>query len=217
MADLIAGNPALLVVDMQYGFVDPRARCYAPGSEALVPGIAELADRSRRAGIPVIYTREVHRPGRVDIGREADPGTGASYPGGTPDSPVPDHCVEGTREAEIVAELAPQPGDLEVVKRRYSCFLGTDLELLLGNLDVDTLLITGIDSNVCVLWTVGDAFQLDYHVRVIEDCISGTSDDEHAAAMLIMRKLVGHVVRSADVIAELDKRAGKETAVGSAA
>jgi Isochorismatase family len=55
------------------------------------------------------------------------------------------------------------------------CFLGTDLDLVLRGLGVQTLLVTGVDSNVCVLWTTGDGFQLDYHVRVLEDCTAGTT------------------------------------------
>jgi nicotinamidase-related amidase len=190
MAEMIHGRAALLVVDMQRDFLDEDAGCYAPGSEAIVPRIVRLVDAAREAGIPVIFTQEAHRPGGVDAGREADEGAGAGYPGGGADSPVPSHCVEGTPGIEIVDELAPLPGDLRIKKRRYSCFLGTDLDLLLRNLGVETLLVTGVDSNVCVLWTVGDAFQRDYHVRVIEDCVAGSNPEEHEAALLIMRKLV---------------------------
>jgi nicotinamidase-related amidase len=94
-----------------------------------------------------------------------------------------------------------------VLKRRFNCFLGTDLDLLLRGLGVDTLLVTGVDSNVCVLWTVGEGFQLDYHVRVLEDCTAGTSPEEHEAALLIMRALtMGRPVLSAEVIAALTVR-----------
>jgi nicotinamidase-related amidase len=203
----IVGKPALLVIDMQHDFLDPDAGCYAPGSERIVPTIARVVEAARRAQIPIIFTQEAHRPGRIDMGRELDSGTGASYPGGGAEAPVPDHCVEGTRGIEIVEELAPQAGDLRIVKRRYSCFLGTDLELLLGNLGVETLLVTGVDSNVCVLWTVGEAFQRDYHVRVIEDCVAGSSPEEHEAALTIMRALTTGETRvtSEDVIAALDR------------
>lgn len=198
--ELIVGRPALLVIDMQHDFLDPDAGCYAPGAEQIIPTVRTVIDAARASGTPVIYTQEAHRPGRVDSGRELDPGTGASYPGGDESAPVPEHCVEGTRGIEIVDELARLEGDLHVLKRRYSCFLGTDLDMLLKNLGVETLLITGIDSNVCVLWTVGDAFQRDYHVRVIEDGVAGTTQEEHDAALLIMRQLTGWLVDSNDVL-----------------
>jgi len=205
--ELIVGRAALLVIDMQHDFVDPEAGCYAPGLESIIPRIAAVIEAAREAEIPVIYTQEAHRPGRVDSGRELDAGTGASYPGGGADSPVPEHCVEGTKGIEIIDELEPLPGDLRIVKRRYSCFLGTDLELLLGNLGVETLLVTGVDSNVCVLWTVGEAFQRDYHVRVIEDCVAGSSPEENDAALTIMRALTtgGRPVRAADVASALKR------------
>jgi nicotinamidase-related amidase len=204
MSDLLAGRPALLVIDMQYDFLDPDAACYAPGSEQIIPRVARVIEAARSSSVPVVFTQEAHRPGRIDSGRELDPGTGASYPGADESSPVPEHCVEGTRGIEIIEELDPRPGDPRIVKRRYSCFLGTDLELLLRNLEVDTLLVTGVDSNVCVLWTVGDAFQRDYHVRVVSDCVAGTSAEEHDAALLIMGQLVGGLVTSDEVIKALD-------------
>jgi nicotinamidase-related amidase len=206
---LLVGRPALLIIDMQNDFVDPASACYTPGSEDLTPVLGRLAGAARAADVPVIFTQEAHRPGRVDSGRELDPGTGASYPGGGPDSRVPEHCVEGTAGIEIIPALRPEPADLHLRKRRYSCFVGTDLDLLLGNLGVETLLITGVLSNVCVLWTVGDAFQRDYHVRVIEDAIAGSSPEEHESAVRIMRALtVGERgIHSSGVLAALEARA----------
>jgi len=211
MKELIVGRPALLVIDMQHDFLDVDAVTPAPGSEPIIPRVALVAEAARAAGIPVIYTQETHRPGRIDSGRELDPGAGAYLAGGDALAPVPEHCVEGTRGNEIVPALAPIVGDLRIVKRRYSCFIGTDLDLLLRNLDVQTLLITGVDSNVCVLWTVGHAFQLDYHVRVIEDCVAGTSPGEHEAALLIMRNLTAcSAVNSGDVCLALHSRTLKD-------
>lgn len=188
---LLVGKAALLVIDMQHDFVDPEAGCYAMGAEKIVEPIRALVSASRSSGIPVVYTQEAHRRNGCDTGREADAGSGWGYPGGgSTTSAVPPHCIEGTRGIEIVSELEPQEDDLRIVKRRYSCFLGTDLDLVLRQLGVETLLLTGVCSNVCVLWTVGDAFQRDYHVRVIEDCTAGSSSEEHEAALLIMRALV---------------------------
>jgi nicotinamidase-related amidase len=200
--DLIVGRPALLVIDMQHDFLDEGVQLEAVGGRDIIPAVARTVAAARQAGVPVIYTQEAHRPGRVDSGREADPGMGTDYyPGGSGGQPLPEHCVEGTRGIEIVDELACAPGDFRVLKRRYSCFLGTDLDLLLRGLRIETLLVTGVDSNVCVLWTTGDGFQLDYHVRVIEDCTAGTSPEEHEAALLIMRALtMGRPVLSAEVI-----------------
>jgi nicotinamidase-related amidase len=207
--ELIEGRAALVVIDMQYDFVDPESGCYALGAEMIVDPIRSLVDGARRVGMPVVFTQEVHRPDQLDAGRERDPGAGQPYPGGLPDDPLPVHCVEGTKGVEIVEELAPRPEDVRIAKRRYSCFLGTDLQFLLNGLDVQTLLITGVCSNICVLWTVGDAYQLDYHARVIEDCVAGTSQKEHDAALTIMRPLTfpERPVLSAEVLSALKPQA----------
>ena len=203
MFELIVGKPALLVIDLQNDFVEPGMPGYSQGVQEIIPRIARVIDGARSADIPVIYTQEAHRPGRVDSGREADEGTAVSY--GYPiDVPISEHTVEGTRGIEIIDELAPDRTDLRITKRRYSCFLGTDLDLLLRGLGVQTLLVTGVDANVCVLYTVADGFQLDYYVRVLEDCVAGTTPEEHEAALLIMRNLTtGRRITSDDVLAQL--------------
>ena len=203
--ELIVGRPALLVVDMQHDFLDEGVPLQAAGGRDIIPAVASTVAAARQVGVPVIFTQEAHRPGRVDSGREADPGMGKDYyPGVAGDQPLPEHCVEGSRGIEIVEELACGPRDLRVLKRRYNCFLGTDLDLLLRGLRAETLLVTGVDTDVCVLWTVGEAFQRDYHVRVLEDCVAGTSRKAHEAALLIMRGLtMGRPVFSAEVISAL--------------
>jgi nicotinamidase-related amidase len=72
---------------------------------------------------------------------------------------------------------------------------------------VDTLIVSGVSSDVCVHWTVGEAFQRDFHVRVLEDCVAGTSLEDHEASLLIMRNLVsvGERFASADLIAALER------------
>jgi nicotinamidase-related amidase len=203
--ELIEGRAALLVIDMQNDFCDPNVGTYATGAVQIIEPIRTLIECARRTETPVIFTQEIHRPDHLDAGRERDPGAGLPYPGGQADDPLPIHCVAGTTGAEIVDELEPNPVDVRIAKRRYSCFLGTDLQLLLNGLDVQTLLITGVCSNICVLWTAGDAYQLDYHVRVIEDCIAGTSAEEHEAALTIMRPLTfpARPVLSEEVLAAL--------------
>lgn len=199
MADVLAGNAALLVIDMQHDFLDEGSPLAVVGGTSIIPVIAGVVDAARAAGVPVIFSQEMHRAGGVDRGRENDAGVGTSY--GAPQGAVPPHCVEGTRGAEIVDGVGLVPGDLKIVKRRYSCFLGTELEFLLTELEVQTLLVAGIITNCCVLWTVGDAFQRDYHVRVIEDCTAASSLEEHEAALLIMRNLtMGRPILSTEVI-----------------
>lgn len=183
------GKSALLVIDMQHDFVDLQAPTYAVGAEGIIEPISGVIAAARLARIPVIFTREAHRADFNDTGREGDPGIGALYPGGTQKSATPDHCVEGTHGFSIISELLPQQGEVVIDKRRYSCFLGTDLDMVLRSYSVETLIVAGVCTDICVLWTVGEAWQRDYHVRVLEDCVAGTTKETHAGALSIMRRL----------------------------
>jgi biuret amidohydrolase len=112
--------------------------------------------------------------------------------------------VEGAPVTEIVAPLAPRPGDLTIFKHRYSPFDNTDLELLLRNLRVDTLVIGGVNTNNCVLCSCFDAFNRDYRVILMEDvCASMNGEAYHAAALKIIEAALGWVTRSDEVIAGL--------------
>lgn len=200
MPQPIIGKPALLVIDMQHDFMDLDAGCYNIGAEHTVAPTATVIEAMRAASLPIIWTKEAHRPSGLDKGLEDHP-----------DCTFAPHTVEGTRGIEIVEPLAPGPDDLVVTKRRYNCFLGTELELLLKALEVDTLLVAGVSSDVCVHWTVGEAFQRDYHVRVLEDCVAGTTEVDHDASLTIMRNLVsgGRAYRSNDLLEALEASRGQ--------
>jgi nicotinamidase-related amidase len=130
-----------------------------------------LVAAAREAQIPVIFIQEVHRPDHVDFGRELD---------GAEDV----HCIEGLRSTEIAAEEVDfRPGDYFVPKRRYSAFYGTDLEILLKGLKVQTLILTGGLTDVCVHYTFVDGHQGDYYCRVVEDCVGGSSIEAHQASL----------------------------------
>jgi nicotinamidase-related amidase len=179
LPDLLIGRAALLVIDMQNDFVDQASPTSNPGALAIVPRIAELATLFRASGWPVIHTREEHRAEGGDGGLEDDPRYGGRA-----------HTIARTRGAAYVRELRPSAGDFELVKRRYSSFLGTELDLLLRQARVETLVLTGVSTDVCVHWTAGEAFQRGYHTRVVEDCVAGTSAAAHEAALLILPTLL---------------------------
>ncbi len=207
MTELVIGRPALLVIDMQRGFIDADAGSYVIDAEPLVHRVGRAVERARAGGIPVLFSREVHRPSGVDGGRLLWDGRGgwvSSRPRyGTGAQGPTAACVEGTPEAELLPELEPRPAEPVFDKRRFSCFIGTELDLLLRRLGVETLFVAGVCTDVCVLWTVGDAFQRDYHTRVLEDCVAGTTVEAHDRALTIMRDLTtaGRPVLS-DVLAD---------------
>jgi nicotinamidase-related amidase len=164
---------ALLIIDMQNDFLLPGAPVAAPGGLELVPAMFRLASRARRAGAPVVFTQEAHRPDGSDFGIEA--------------FFEPMHCVEGGTGIEIVDGLTPEPGDVVIAgKRRYDAFLGTDLDLVLRLRGIENLVVAGVCTDVCVSATVQHARNLDYRCLVLRDATAGTSPQRHEAALLCL-------------------------------
>ncbi|MCH9670758.1 MAG: cysteine hydrolase [Gammaproteobacteria bacterium] len=193
---LIEGRPALVVVDIQAGtFVEKKTRAIAhmPDYAQRMALARSAIDTARVNHVPVIFIQEVHRPDLVDFGRELD---------GDEDI----HCLEDNPDTAIAApQTGFLPTDYLIKKRRYSAFFGTDFEILLRGLKVDTLLLCGGLTDVCVHYTFVDGHQSDYYCRVIEDCVAGSSLEAHEASLRAMEYLQ-HGARQplADVLKALD-------------
>lgn len=180
MGQLIVGRPVVIVIDMQKGGGMPVEVAGIPtmeGFEDRVRRIRRVVDAAREALIPVIFFAEVHRRNKVDFGRELDGDEGV-------------HCLEGDLDTELSEELRPS-GDNEylISKRRYSCFFGTDLGILLKGLKAETLILTGELTDVCVHYTFVDGHQHDYYMRVVTDCVGGSKRARHDASLDAMRYL----------------------------
>lgn len=189
---LIEGRAAVIVIDILAGtFINQskRAIAHMPGFAERMALSRQLIDKARERDIPVIFIQEVHRPDGIDFGRELD---------GSEDR----HCIEGDPYTEIATEvLGFREDDYLIKKRRYSAFYGTDLEILLRGLDVDTLLLCGGLTDVCVHYTFVDGHQGNYFCRVAEDCVAGSSLRAHESALEAMEYLQRGARRSlADMI-----------------
>lgn len=179
--DLIVGRAALIVVDIQAGtFVETTTKRAIPHMAGYAERMARsrvAIDKARELDIPVIFIQEVHRPDLVDFGRELD---------GDEDI----HCLEDNPNTAIAVEQTGfRANDYLIKKRRYSAFFGTDFEILLRGLKVETLLLCGGLTDVCVHYTFVDGHQSDYFCRVIEDCVAGSSEDAHEHALRAMEYL----------------------------
>jgi nicotinamidase-related amidase len=194
---LIEGRAALIVIDIQAStFIDDseeRSIANMPGFKPRMALARTAIDKARATGIPVIFVQEVHRPDMLDFGRELDG-----------DETV--HCLEDAPGTALaVKEMGVTPTDIVIRKRRYSAFFGTDFEIMLRALKVDTLLLCGGLTDVCVHYTLVDGHQSDYFCRVIEDCVGGSSLDAHEAALRAMEYLQTGARRSLDeVLAAMD-------------
>jgi biuret amidohydrolase len=174
--DLTTGRVALIVVDIQAGAATGESTLPHVGEDEAIPRAVEVLRAARAAGIPVIHFKEVHRKEMVDFGRELD---GAE----------PVHCLETWAGTDYHPDTYPIDGEFPMQKRRYSCFVGTDLDILLRGLKVDTVVLVGAMTNVCVHYTFVDAHQLDYHAFVVADAVYGSDRDAHHAALRAMTYL----------------------------
>ena len=178
---------AVLVIDMLEEFV--RGRLRAEEAEKIVPNIKSLIEAARRAGIPVIYAVDQHYP-------EID----AEFRLWGP------HAVKGGAESRIVEELAPKEGDYVVPKRRYDAFVFTDLDMLLRELGVDTLIVTGIHTHICVQNTVLGAFYRGYNVIVPVDCVAAATKEWHEKGLEYMKNFANaKLVKSEELISQIVK------------
>ncbi|MDT5258592.1 MAG: biuret amidohydrolase [Mycobacterium sp.] len=187
---LFVGTPVLVVVDMQEG----GGMSSADTGIAVMAGHTERVERAerllaaaRRSGVAIVFFQEVHRPSGIDFGRELDGTEGV-------------HCVEGQPGTDLEPTLRPLPGEVHIVKRRYSGFIGTDFEIVLRGLGASTLILIGGLTDVCVHYTFADAHQRDYYVRVVADCVGGSSAYLHDAALAAMEYLQTGAVRTTDEI-----------------
>ena len=153
---------ALLVVNMLNDMVK-RGRPFPMPPEFkqnIIPRIKDFIDKCRQKNIPIIYICDSHRPNDPEF---------TDFPKGV------EHAVKGTTGADIIDEVKPHKEDYIVTKRRFSGFFDTELELLLSELGVDSVIMIGRPTNVCVLYTAADAFFRGFKVYAITDCLySGT-------------------------------------------
>ena len=198
--DLIEGNAALIVIDIQKStFIDQsevRSIANMPGYKDRMIAARDLVDAAHDSAVPVIFIQEVHRPDLIDFGRELDG-----------DEDV--HCLDGDPRTEVAKEeMGFRTGDYIIPKRRYSAFFGTDLEILLKGLKAETLILCGGLTDVCVHYTFVDGHQHDYFCRVVEDCVGGSSVATHEASLKAMEYLqTGAVQDRKTMIAAMAGRA----------
>ena len=195
------GRTALLVVDMQRGFLDPGEAMEVPPARETVPVIRRLLDRFRAKRLPVVFTEFTYSEaapllvGRLHPEhRPAAPGAPRGF--GRPSA----SCLEGTPSADTVDALRPAPGELVVRKRWYDGFAGTPLDGALRARGVTALVVTGTMTDICVLATVVGAFNREYRVLVVEDGVSTLWPPIQRATLDIVGRAYGRVVSSQEIL-----------------
>jgi len=199
---LDAKKSALVVIDMQNAFVAPGAPVEVPAARDIVPAINRLAAELRKRGVAVIWVAHENRK------------DGSDWAGFFDAFVAPGRRAEATAALAAGAELqklwpglAVEKKDLFVAKNRYSALIRNEgFETELRTRGIDTLLIAGTKTNVCVECTARDAMMLDYKVIVLSDCTAALSDDEQRATLENVIQQFGDVLTADEALALLNPR-----------
>lgn len=197
-------RPAVVTIDMHRGHLDPTVATMPLPEEVaqrVIRSNAELLRRARERHVPVIHVVTGYRSVEEIASNPwwaAVAGTSATR------ANVLAHQLPGSPGLELVPEVYDPEYDLVVTgKKRYDCFAATDLDHALKALGVDTLLLTGVNTNSCVIATTIAGNTRDYSVVVVQDCVDTMDPALHDAALSVIRHAFGWVATTDEVVAAL--------------
>ncbi len=198
------GRTALLVVDMQRGFVEAGQAMEVPPARAIVPVIGALLDGFRARNQPVVFTEFTYSPTVPILVGQLHPEHRPAAPGAPRGFGLPSSsCLEGDASAHTIDALAPRPEELVIRKRWYDAFAGTELDGALRARGVTSLVVTGTMTDICVLSTVVGAFNREYRISVVEDGVATLWPEIQRATLDIVSRAFGRVVQSGEVLATI--------------
>ncbi len=194
---------ALVVVDMQNDFVRAGAPLEVPDARATIPAIRGVVARFRRLARPIVFTRYLANPRETLLWKWS------------PQLRAPVYCckpgyrrryTDADRELDCVAvidELPVQPGDYVVDKYWYGSFFRTNLHDIIIGEHVDTVVIAGTVTQICVEETAREAFHLGLQTVILSDCVSSFDPGMHAATLKNFAMKFGRVIDSRELAAEM--------------
>ncbi|OGO28017.1 MAG: hypothetical protein A2Z16_06590 [Chloroflexi bacterium RBG_16_54_18] len=201
-------KPALVIVDLQNDFVRQGAAMEVPEARATIPQNKRLIAFFRQAGFPIIYTRFIAGPFRTLVyewSPQLESPLLACQRGHFRYYPDVDKTLDCT---DVVDELYPQPGDYIVDKYGYGAFHRTNLDDILQSLGVESLVVTGTVTQICVEETSRGAFHHGYKTTTVSDAVSSYLPDLHAATLKNLSFKFGWVNTAQEVLEELYARYG---------
>ncbi|HLR69675.1 cysteine hydrolase family protein [Virgibacillus alimentarius] len=169
MAEVKGKKHALVIIDMLNDFIPEGSvmECGQAGRD-IIPKIRDVMDFCHENDIQVVHIQEAHRKNDADFRVR------------------PVHAVKGTWGHEFIPELQPEEekGDYIVQKRRHSAFTFTDFDLFLREEQIDTVVVTGVWTNVCVRSTASDALYNGYNVVALSDATASKTNAMHEAGLV---------------------------------
>jgi nicotinamidase-related amidase len=175
-------SSAVLVIDMLNDFVTGKLKC--DRANRIIPNLKKLIETARAKKIPVIYCNDSHFLTDSEL-RLWGP-----------------HAIRGTEGAQVIPELKPEKSDYIIEKRTYSGFFETGLDLLLRNLGVDTVIITGLHTNICDRHTAADAFFRGYKIIVAKDAVEAFTDKDQEEGLEYLKTNYKAEIKTVDEIIE---------------
>lgn len=174
----IIGKKVLMVVDVLNDFVNPGGALYCGETVSqIMPRVISKIKEYINEGLPLIFIMDAHDPEDLEFKR------------------FPNHCVYGTPGAQLAEEIASlveeYPFVIKVLKSRFSGFFRTNLNVILKDLNVDTVEMVGLCTNICVLYTVEELVNRDYHVLVYKDGVTSNDREAHNWALRQMETVLG--------------------------
>ncbi len=207
---MAVGHCALIVIDMQRDFLDPRGYVAQTGVDVsllrvTIEPVQRLLAGARALGIRVIHTREGHRPDLTDLTdfkRQRTVGSGAAIGSR---GPLGRLLVRGEFGHDIIDEVAPLPHEAVIDKPGFGAFYATDLELLLRAGAITHLVLAGVTSDICVHSTLREAVDRGFYCTTVSDACAAGDPEVHAAMLRCIAgegNILGRVMNAAAVIRE---------------
>lgn len=169
---------ALIVVDMVFDFTDENGLVYYPQNKQILPNIKKVIESCRENGALIIFMQHRYRKDKPDKNLVN----------------MRPNCIEGTGGEDIDKSLDVRNEDYVIQKRRYSAFIGTDLDLVLREHDIKNVIVVGTKTNCCIRATVSDAYHLDYNVYVVRECVATNDETVNNVHLTDIDKYFGSVV-----------------------
>ena len=168
---MIGIRTALLIIDMINNFDFPHGSILAKKAQQIAGQIKCLKTEFNTSKLPVIFINDHYNLWRADLTK------------------IIEHC-RNDRSQPIFDQLLPDDDDYFLIKPKHSAFYGTALNTLLHQLKIDTLILTGVAGNICVLFTANDAYMREYDLLVPKDCIASVDEKDNQYAVMMMENVL---------------------------
>lgn len=183
-------SEAVLVIDMLNDFVRGKLRCER--ADHIIPNLQKLLVEARNKGVHVVYSSDAHLKEDSELRVWGE------------------HAMKGTKGAEVIPELRPEPTDYLFEKRTYSAFFETGLDQLLRSLGVTKLYITGLHTNICDRHTSADAFFRGYSLVVVQDCVEAFDEKSHNEGLEYLKTNYGAEITTTQEVVKTWQRQAAE-------